>query len=209
LVLVQPDPDAMESIDDFDLGGVLRGYEELGNPTITWNGDAIDVHALRFNTTLATGSQLFAVMARLEASCKQHVFVEADDVKWFRDVIRRGRETSIFQPDRGWEDVVALCDEVLAAQSSEPLVTSWSFARDFPNPLVAFGDREEGAAWDAMAPEEQWTHAVAGTRRESDRRRIAPEPVPLGDGRNAFDLGVYLRQEHHRRLMSSHRDRLS
>lgn len=191
--------------DDEDVRLFFGAYGEPGTQMLEWAGDVIDVRHLRFNTMIATGSPMFALMAQLDAFCEEHAFVEAGDALWLAELVRSGREANILRPEHGWEKIAALCDQVVAAGGTAPIVTSYTFCRAFPNLAAAnWAEPIDLPTWTALSDEERWDRAVAGIRAHSESLQIGPGSSArrLGNGRSAFDFGTYAHEQYNRKLMA-------
>lgn len=143
------------------------------------------------NTTLAIGNEPTKMMARIHGQCEIHAFLRGENRAWMADVIKQGRSLGVYRPNMGWETVA----EFLRADSSEPVVMSYSVCEQFPNSGVAeWEDENDGDDWYDLPFEKRWSLAFDKlTDPENDRglEIIPGEDYHFGNGTTAFEIIEY------------------
>jgi hypothetical protein len=184
-----------------------EGYRRWARWTDTWSthmrvggsgllvGDsAIPFMELALNTLVAMNSPQLSFMAHVHGLCESHIYVEAENAEWMADLIAKAREDEVFRAGQGWEDVIALAQEV-AASGEGPIVLSYSVCEGFPNAEVAnwtpADESDEGwDAWYALSADERWDMGVRALREADWPFAMGPDRQGQGflSGKSVFDL---------------------
>lgn len=162
LTLIKPDhylhtmpregfPDAMRWQRSFD----VAWRNAMGDDFLTWRGEPLPAWDISLNTALVVGNDQVKFLARMHAQCEIHGWVDGPDRGWLADLMQQGRDTGLYRPEQGWEDVIAL----LRRRDDEPVVMSYSVCDQFPNPyasdwMPAWPDGKP-QKWDALSEAEQ------------------------------------------------------
>lgn len=161
-------------------------------------GDNTFFRTVILNTALAVGSDQLKLAARLDGQCEAHAFVEGSNREWLAKIIEGGVHLGIFHADSGWQTVI----ELLRSCGDEPIVTSYSAGRSFPNSHIAIqeglwfpptDEDEDDVSWHKLPTSEQWNLAMNALRVQSEYSRVELTPSDWGDyrfegGMTAFHL---------------------
>lgn len=132
------------------------------------------------NSALVLGDAMW-LTARLHGQCEIHAWVDGPNRKWLASVIERGLDTGIFREEtqgyEGWRKVI----EMLLADDSGPVVTSYSVCESFPNAHVAGWKPTEivdgEADWDAwynIPQDQRWDMAMEALRKAEGCLELKP-----------------------------------
>ena len=141
---------------------------------------------LALNTLIATGSPALSLLARIHGQCEIHCHVAEENRQWLAGVIREGRATNVLRPNQGWDNVVALLEEV--EKHPGPVVTSYSVTDGFPYPSGEWAGRKE---WWELPPQEQWDMAYSDLIAQPGGLEITPENLTrqgFGRGMSVWDV---------------------
>lgn len=170
------------------------------------NGKQIPTLHASLNTAVVMGSDPIRLLAKLHGQCEIHAYAEGPNRAWLAGIIEQGikdKVLRVWEEDfyGGWPAVV----ELLRSRDDEPVVTSYSVTRQFPNRFIAY----EQGVWDAtLDPEalrqkyeltddddltewestyksdlwydlpdaEQWRFAMEGLRKQNERSHLEIKP---------------------------------
>lgn len=179
----------------FSVGGIFTegeaGIKVGDNIVPTWEFGA--------NTAMAVGNDVIKLAAKIHGTCEDFAWIAAEDCLWFSGIVREGRDSGVFRPNAGWEDVLALAHEVIETGNG-PIVMHYSVSDSFPSEYAAEGAWEPQVcgdcgvtledAWYDLSSEEQWNLSVQGIQKRRFNRQISPEMLPVGFmyGETLFDL---------------------
>lgn len=141
---------------------------------------------LALNTALSLGSDCVRLAARLHGQCEIHAYIKGENRRWLAGIIRSGRASGFFRADMGWEAVI----DLLEADDTESVVTSYSVTDSFPNQSVADFCSDDEDAWYSLSFEKQWEMAIAGLYAQGGLE-LRPEnwdTIRFGIGINACHL---------------------
>ncbi len=172
-----------------------------GGGDLIVDGKRVDQLHAALNTAICGGSRSVVFAARLHAQCECHAYVEGWHRSWLADVIKRALKDGILrmqpddmQYDRGWFRVMAFLRE----RDDEPVVTSFSVCRQFPNAHIE-GEKgdDEDEAFRALPIVEQWRIGMNAIRKI---RRLEWHPATFcdavfGSGDSAFSLREYAEEK--------------
>lgn len=170
----------------------LRSYLVADGELHHINGKRADFFRIAVNTAAAIGNEPLRFLAKLHAQCELHCWVDGPHREWLAGVIERGRRIGLYRADMGWEDVAAL----LRANSTEPVVLSYSVCRQFPNPDLVIEEAGDEAweeaveRWYEQPKEAQWAQAMERLKAapESGLQIEPPLDDTYGDELTAFDV---------------------
>lgn len=163
------------------------------------HGVQLHTDNLGLNTALAAGSDPIVLAAKIHGWCESHAWVEGPDRAWLADIIDQGLATGLYRQGMGWDapysarlGVVPL----LRADTTEPVVMSYSVCEQFPNEevgdwmpawpagvperwdaLTVVQQQERGArreAWYELSQEERWAVSMPGLRADRPWAQLSP-----------------------------------
>jgi hypothetical protein len=176
--------------------GLLRVAMGDGRTALRVAGQNLDGWQVLLNTAIAAGSDPVRFLARMHAQCEIHGWIAGEDRAWLADIIRTGLKDGVMRETLrersiGWPGII----ELLEANSTEPVVMSYSVCDRFPS-MTAWdpGVDDDGyplpeveAAWEAMTVAERF----AACMPSESTLRITPSNLRtqgFGHGMSAFDV---------------------
>jgi hypothetical protein len=110
------------------------------------NGTQANVLETTLNTAVVMGSDPIRLLAKLHGQCEIHAYVEGPNRAWLAGIVEQGIQNKVLRVWEkdfygGWPAVV----ELLRSRDDEPVVTSYSATKQFPNRFIA----SEHGSWDA------------------------------------------------------------
>ena len=160
---------------DKDFKSMFRTWFRVSDDGLMLNSEKHSCFGIMLNTALVFGSDPIKLYARIHGQCEQHTFVEGENREWLAAIIQAGLDSCIYRKDRGWEDVI----ELLAADSDNPIVLSYSICESFPNRFVAeYEDDVDGDTWYEMNKSDQWAIGIEALRTH---RWLELKPSTFGD----------------------------
>ena len=163
---------------------------------LSWGNRRFDAWTCSLNTALALGNDPVRFLARLEAQCEMHCWVDGPDRDWLAGLIEEGRRLGVYRAAAGWEEAVTL----LRSRADEPVVLSHSSGEGFPSisasdweppPLAGQDDELDWDAWYEIPDAEQWEICMAWLRRQPGRLQLTPDgwsEYHFSHGLTVFDL---------------------
>ena len=146
------------------LGGSPLEYVYLGE-------EKIQIFELQLNTALSMGANFVQLAARLHGQCEVHAYVEGKNRKWLAGIIKKGLASKFYRDGKGWESVIKL----LESGETNPVVTSYSGCRSFPNGKVAGYADNNSKAFHLLPREQQWVLALKALRQPHNGLELKPE----------------------------------
>lgn len=134
---------------------------------VVLEGDASPVSHAVLNTAAVEGPAAVAFLARLHGSVEDRIWIAADDVSWFSDVLAQGRADGTLRPDMGWEAVI----EHLTATDS-PVIISSSQGANFPDEEW---DEATGDVVPAEDPAALWTESLGRLQQQGWWLHLTPD----------------------------------
>lgn len=170
------------------------------------DGRSIGTFEASLNTAVAMGSDAIRLLAKLHGQCEIHAYVEGPNRAWLADIIETGVEDKILRVWKddhygGWPAVI----ELLRKRDDEPVVTSYSVTRQFPNAEIAhdYGEwkvpidmaalrqkyelteDDDPSEWEAdyssdlwyhLTDAEQWKLAMSALRKANEKGMLEMNP---------------------------------
>ncbi len=93
------------------------------------------------NTALRLGSDAVKLLVRLNAQCEIHCWCDGPNRAWLAGIIDDGLRDGTLRAGMGWDAV----SELLRRRDGEPVVTSYSVTRQFPDREAAGWEPPEAA----------------------------------------------------------------
>ena len=174
----------------------LRAYLN-GDKDFLIEGKFISTFSVALNTMYRMGNSAMKLLARLHGQCEVHCWVDGKNRAWLADIIERGRKDRILRERysehyTSWEELA----EFLRSNDSEPVVTSYSVCRFFPNHKIAqWTDNEDGDAFYSLSYTQQWDLAMQKLREEPTLE-LTPDnwdTYHFSSGVSAFDIMEIMR----------------
>lgn len=119
----------------------------------------IDNFQLKLNTAYLLGSNAVKLAARIDGQCEIHCWVKGENRIWLSEIIKSGLNAGIYQPDKGWEDVI----DLLTSEQDNPVVLSYSVCDQFPNSKVSEWDDSDDAFYE-LDSATRWELGMTGLR---------------------------------------------
>lgn len=126
-------------------------------------GSEMDLFTLSLNSAMVIGGNALRLLARLHGQCEIHTWVDGPNRAWLARIIDEGLESRLMRAKSGWESVSAM----LLRRDDEPVVTSYSVCRQFPNQSIAgipYDENNEDVFCD-LTVDEQWRLSMAGLNK--------------------------------------------
>lgn len=191
---------------DFEL--YIRSDSRAG--LIHYRGGINAFHAA-LNTAIVAGSDPIRLLARIDAQCELHGYVEGKNRAWLAGIVEEGIAQNILRTAYdgsaykdseddwwGWQRLVQMLQE----REDEPVVMSHSSGDHFPNLGILHEDGQSFSQkkWYALSSDEQWEQAMTALRHmnESQHLEISPDALPSdkwGNGLSGYDLRAMLDDE--------------
>lgn len=180
----------------FDLS--LATHYDLETLMVGVDGEPLNAWEVSLNTLMAAGSDVMRLMARIDAQCESHGYIEGPARAWFAGLIEDGRRSNMLRADSGWESVV----ELARADDRTPMVMSYSVTDGFPNPRTSTFELPEGdedcESWGALPLERRWELGMEWLRAHPGKLELSPVgwgSYRFGHGVSAFDLAATVWEE--------------
>lgn len=155
-----------------------------------WRGHRLPSWHFALNTAILVGNDPIRFLARLDAQCEIHAWVDGPDRRWLADIIHAGLDGGVYRGGMGWDSII----DLLVERDDEPVVMSYSVTDDFPNPYCStrvFDTDEARDAWWDLPTETQWAEGMQWLRAQQSGLQIAPDNLAaqaFGHRLTVFDL---------------------
>jgi hypothetical protein len=191
----------------------------VGGLDLVVAGEHLHTNNLIYNAALATGSETYALAAKIGGWGSVHLWVDRPDRAWLASIIRNAADRHIFRerflggPDLdgnrrlvevGWSDAVAFLldrddEPVVFANSSDDHFPRWEMAGKPPTGLKAF---------DALPVGEQWSACLTWMRQHQPWLQLTPDSLfaeTFHIGVTIYDLLAVDRDDRVRAAAARHR----
>ncbi len=128
----------------------FHAWFKAGRDGFQINGGSINIVDMAYNTAMAMGNHVVALIAKLQSREATFRYILPEDCKTISYLLKAGMQSGLCSKGEGWEKI---CELLNGAE--EPVVISYGKADGFPTKEVA---RWSGypESWDNLPEKEKW-----------------------------------------------------